>query len=85
MHVPHIIVSALRFASPHQPPASNDLGKPQLDTTPARIADTYFSTFDICPKLTVRRVKDGNWPSGIVGDIGRKDFCREGFRCNQCE
>ncbi|CAE6500010.1 unnamed protein product [Rhizoctonia solani] len=43
------------------------------------------ATFDICPRMTIRCVKDGNWPKGIVGDIGKKDFCREGFRCNQCD
>ncbi|KAI5479248.1 hypothetical protein MNV49_003942 [Pseudohyphozyma bogoriensis] len=38
---------------------------------------------DICPSLTVRCVKDGKWPSGIVGDIGPKPFKRVGIRCNQ--
>ncbi|CAE6342400.1 unnamed protein product [Rhizoctonia solani] len=38
-----------------------------------------------CPSMTVRCVKDGNWPNGIVGDIGKKDFCWEWPRCNQCD
>lgn len=38
-----------------------------------------------CPEFTVRCVLDGNWPSGIVGNIGPKTFCRKGIRCNQCE
>ncbi|CED83328.1 hypothetical protein [Phaffia rhodozyma] len=38
-----------------------------------------------CPSMTIRCVKDGKWPSGIVGDIGKKEFCFSGFRCNQCE
>ncbi|KAG8729280.1 hypothetical protein FRC11_009136 [Ceratobasidium sp. 423] len=49
--------------------------------TPARVP----ATFDICPKFTVRCVKGGNWPEGIVGNIGKKDFCWGGFRCNQCD
>lgn len=85
MHIPHFVLSALQLASPHRPAVSNDLVKPQHNKAPATAADTYFSTFDICPKMTVRCVKDSNWPSGIVGNIGKKDFCWEGFRCNQCE
>ncbi|KAK4704889.1 hypothetical protein P7C70_g1322, partial [Phenoliferia sp. Uapishka_3] len=36
-----------------------------------------------CPSFTVRCVRDGKWPSGIVGNIGPKEFVSVGIRCNQ--
>ncbi|KAG8785529.1 hypothetical protein FRC12_017457 [Ceratobasidium sp. 428] len=70
MYIPKLLLSALYFISPQreQPP----------------IKDLTSETLDFCPKMTVRCVKGGDWPRGIVGDIGKKEFCWEGFRCNQC-
>ncbi|SNX84672.1 uncharacterized protein MEPE_03381 [Melanopsichium pennsylvanicum] len=35
---------------------------------------------DICPRLPVQCVKDGE----IVGDLGEQDFCRQGLTCKMC-
>ncbi|SPO26147.1 uncharacterized protein UTRI_02423 [Ustilago trichophora] len=35
---------------------------------------------DICPRLPVQCVKDGE----VVGDIGEQDFCRQGLSCAMC-
>lgn len=38
-----------------------------------------------CPSMTISCVKDGDYPKGIVGDIGKKEFCFSFPRCYQCE
>ena len=35
---------------------------------------------DICPRLPVQCVKDGE----VVGDLGEQDFCRQGLSCRMC-
>ncbi|TKY86469.1 hypothetical protein EX895_004618 [Sporisorium graminicola] len=35
---------------------------------------------DICPRLPVMCVKDGE----VVGDLGKQDFCRQGLTCEMC-
>ncbi|KAG9083265.1 hypothetical protein FS749_006173 [Ceratobasidium sp. UAMH 11750] len=71
MYIPNILVSALYFISPSRT-------NPQADMSMNRV-------LDLCPRMTIRCVKEGKWPSGIVGDIGKKDFCWEAPRCNQCD
>lgn len=51
----------------------------------AELADVPNVSRFSCPSMKVRCVKDGKWPAGIVGDIGQKEFCQVGWRCNQCE
>ncbi|KAG8730550.1 hypothetical protein FRC12_020202 [Ceratobasidium sp. 428] len=71
MYIPNALLSTLYFLSPPQPrPHPHDI---------------TFGTLDLCPQMTIRCVKDGKWPSGIVGDIGKKDFCWEAPRCDQCD
>ncbi|QRW21033.1 hypothetical protein RhiXN_06022 [Rhizoctonia solani] len=82
MYIPTIyrfLLPALSiFSAPK--PLENSLDESSLQSS-VQVPTTY----DICPRMTVRCVKDGNWPSGIIGNIGKKDFCREGIRCNQCD
>ncbi|KAG9103671.1 hypothetical protein FRC07_009948, partial [Ceratobasidium sp. 392] len=70
MYIPNVFLSALYFFSPPE-------NRPQFN-------DLAFETLDLCPEMTIRCVKDGKWPGGIVGDIGKKEFCWEAPRCNQC-
>ncbi|CEL58744.1 hypothetical protein RSOLAG1IB_08790 [Rhizoctonia solani AG-1 IB] len=63
-----------------QKPGENEIGEP-CQQPPAQVPATY----DLCPRMTIRCVKDGNWPKGIVGNIGKKEFCWEAPRCNQCD
>ncbi|KAG9083248.1 hypothetical protein FS749_006184 [Ceratobasidium sp. UAMH 11750] len=71
MYIPNIFVSALYFISPTRTAHQKGLGVDRA--------------LDFCPQMKVRCVKDGKWPGGIVGDIGKKDFCWEAPRCNQCD
>ncbi|KAL7417979.1 hypothetical protein BDY24DRAFT_437477 [Mrakia frigida] len=38
-----------------------------------------------CPSMKIRCVKDSIWPSGIVGDIGTKEFVWIAPRCQQAD
>ncbi|KAH7337826.1 hypothetical protein B0J17DRAFT_438662 [Rhizoctonia solani] len=68
---------------PSKPAPENALD----DVAPAHLQhdDQSATLWDPCPKMTIRCVKDGVWPQGILGNIGQKEFCREGWRCNQCD
>ncbi|CAE6474892.1 hypothetical protein ACGC1H_006227 [Rhizoctonia solani] len=65
-------------------PSSQPVNQPTGELT-QHTSTRVPATFDLCPQLTIRCVKDGDWPKGIVGDIGKKDFCWHWPRCNQCD
>lgn len=76
------LLAAARPAPSLESSASGDL----IDRAPSSfVAAGKQSTLSVCPTWTVRCVKDGDWPKGIVGDIGPQPFCFRFPRCYQCE
>ncbi|KDN44335.1 hypothetical protein RSAG8_05599, partial [Rhizoctonia solani AG-8 WAC10335] len=81
MYIPSIYRFLLPFLSIPSPQSFNEPTGELAQHTPSRAP----ATFDLCPRMTISCVKDGNWPKGIIGDIGKKDFCWHWPRCNQCD
>ena len=59
---------------------------PDLASSPVPAPDlTLVDSLWGCPTTwTIRCVLDGDWRNP-VGNIGVKEFCRVGIRCNQCD
>ena len=68
-----LLIASFVLARPAVPPSEQQM---VLDKTSSEDWVESGSTIldGICPNLKVRCVKDGKWPSGIVGDVSRSSL-----------
>ncbi|ELU43009.1 hypothetical protein AG1IA_02962 [Rhizoctonia solani AG-1 IA] len=87
MYIPAVyklLAPALSIFAP-KPVLDNTVGEAMVSAGVQHRHVQSSALWDPCPKMLISCAKDGVWPQGILGNIGMKDFCREGWRCNQCE